>query len=117
MSHRLRGIDIYSQLSICGASLYLGAFLLSGRACIVGSNSNRFISKLVVTMFVFGVYLFNLLGRSVWAFSHIYVRIGWISALFMGFLAFVVFEEIEDEMKNEGERIYNNRIPHDQYTV
>ena len=114
MSHRL---DIYSQILICVASLYLGTFLLSGRACIVGSNTNRFVSKLVVTVFVFGVYLFNLLGRSVWVFSEIYVRIGWISALFMGFLAFVVFEEIEDEMKNEGERIYNNRIPHDQYTV
>ena len=117
MSYKLKGINIYSQVSIGAASLYLGGFLLSGKACIVGSNTGRFVSKIVVVLLVFGVFLFNLIGNSVWVFRDTFVKFCWIIAVLMGFLEFVVFEEIEEEMKNEGERIYNNRIPHDQYTV
>ena len=117
MSDRFKGIKSYIQLLICATSIYIASFNSAGKSYIVGSNTNRFLTRLFVIMFVFGGFMFYLMGWHMYAFRHVIVKVEWMITLLMGFLIFVTYEEIEEEMKNEGVRVYNNRIPHDEYTV
>ena len=117
MTNRFQGIMSIIQLLICATSIYIASFNSAGKSYIVGSNSNRFLTRLFVIILVFGGFMLHLVGYHTYALGHVIVKVEWMITMLMGFLIFVTYEEIEEEMKNEGVRVYNNRIPHDEYTV
>ena len=71
------------------------------------------ISKIAIVVLIFGMFVAEIIGDSVWVFGQPVLKASWLLALWMGFQVLLTFEDIEEEMRNEGERVYNSRIPHD----
>lgn len=65
----LTNIRIAGQVFKCVVAVYIGVFLLSGKAYVVGSNTHRMISKIAVIILIFGVFVVEIIGNSVLVFG------------------------------------------------
>ena len=85
ISKRLGNISIAIQIVKCMVAFYIGAFLLSGKAYVFGSNTHRMISKIVVIILIFGMFVVGIVGDSVWVFGQPVLKASWLLALWTGF--------------------------------
>ena len=85
IGEKYRNISIAGQVLKCVVAFYIGAFLLSGKAYVVGSNTHRMISKIVVIVLIFGMFVAEIIADSVWVFGQPVLKASWLLALWMGF--------------------------------
>lgn len=85
IAKRLRDISIAGQVLKCVVAFYIGVFLLSGKAYVVGSNTHRMISKIVVIILIFGMFMIEIIDDSAWVLGQPVLKASWLLALWMGF--------------------------------